>query len=203
MEVKFKETNIPNDLSTSISTIGYSLGEQNVDKIAFSLFGGVSTYLGKHKSTTVPIGVVFNSVDNSFIAGAKVEYIKNTDDSDPAAGHWNYSWTTNAADMEDSSNSIVGQQDLLYPFFSNYAFNHYHMRFIDASTCYTMMVILIEMIVHFVKENTKPNDAVTLTLDGAFKAIGEVDSDGSIVVAIIPDGDMKVLVKDDSAIQSQ
>jgi hypothetical protein len=202
MEVKFGETNIHDDFSVSVATIGYAIGPANVAKVASSLFGGVSEFLSAVKNTSIPKGLIFAGLDGSFIAGAKVEYIKNSDDSDPAAGHWNYSWTTISSDMNDSDNIIVSQDIRIYDYFASNAFKHFHMRFVDAPTCITMMTTLVEMIIHFIRENTKPNDGATLVLDGVFKAFGEVESDGSVSVAIIPDGDMKVLIKDDSAIQA-
>ena len=61
--------------------------------------------------------------------------------------------------------------------------------------CYLHM-----MIINWVKDNTSQTDPAALVLENCFKAIGKVEN-GKVVMSIIPDGAMKVLIKDDSAIQ--
>ena len=94
MEKKFKETSISEDFSRALAQQCFLLGPSHTPRIATVLFHGVSTCLGAMKNTTIPKAIVFRSLDSSFLAGAKVEYIANSDDpSNPSAGRWDYTWT--------------------------------------------------------------------------------------------------------------
>ena len=63
------------------------------------------------------------------------------------------------------------------------------------------MVEMVEFIIKWLKENVTAEEPVTLIQDGVFRADAAVDENGEINIGIIPDGQMKVLIKDDSAIQ--
>jgi hypothetical protein len=193
MEKSFKETNIPNDLSCAIAQQGLLLGPTHVPKIATSLFSGISKCLGSIKDVSVPKAVVFKTIDGKFIAAAYVKYSKN-DDGD---GNWNYSWTFNESDIDDTFQIIDFTNALVIPFITNTAHTLFSMRFADNATCVTMMVMLMEMILGWIKENTKDGESAVLNLPGVFTSTGDV-VDGNITLSIVPDGDMKVMIKDDS-----
>jgi hypothetical protein len=63
-----------------------------------------------------------------------------------------------------------------------------------------MMNLMLEMIINLLRENTTPTEGVTLTLEEVFKASAET-VDGKIEMGIVPDGKMKVLIKNDDDIQ--
>ena len=200
MEVKFKESNIPGDFAKAIAKQGSLIGAPYVDYVAKVLFVGVSQCLAENKDKSIPKAVVFKGIDGTFLAAAKVEYIKNEDDpSNPSSGQWSYVWTTNEDDIKDCQQIDVGNS-LIMHFFTTAAFDLYNMKFVDNATCILMMTTMVEMLINWAKENTKEGSPASIELDGVFKVMGEVE-DGKIYVAIVPSGDMKVLIKDDSAIQ--
>ena len=90
---------------------------------------------------------------------------------------------------------------MIAPYFTAAGISLYNMKFADSDTCITMMNTLVEFIINWLKENVTDTEPATLVLKGVFKGVAEVDPDGSIDIGIIPDGAMKVLIKDDSAIQ--
>lgn len=201
MEKKFKESSIPEDFSRAMAKQSSLIGAAYVDYIAKTLFVGVSKCLAASKDKSIPKAVVFRGIDSTFLAAAKIEYVKNEDDpANPSAGQWSYVWTTDTDDIKDCQTIDVVANALIMPFFTEAASSLYNMKFADSATCIVMMTTMVEMIINWVKENTKEGDTSTLELDGVFKAMGEVE-DGKIQVAIIPAGEMKVLIKDDSAIQ--
>lgn len=201
MEKKFKETNIPEDYSKSLAQQSFLLGPSVVSKVATTLFHGVSTCLGTMKNTSVPKAVIFRSLDHSFLAGAKVEYIQNVDDpSNPSAGRWDYTWTFYEEDLKGADCVEVANNSLVSSYFTSSGISLYNMRFNAQDLCIAMMTMMIEMIINWLKENASEADPAILVLDGAFKATATV-VDGKIEMGIIPDGEMKVLIKDDTAIQ--
>lgn len=201
MEKKFKETNIADDYSKGLAQQNFLLGPSNVYRIATVLFHGVSTCLGSIKNMTVPKAVVFRSLDHSFLAGAKVEYIKNDDDpSNPAAGRWDYVWTFYEDDLKGADCIEVANNSLITTYFTSSGISLYNMKFNASDLCVLMMTQMIEMIIGWLKDNATEAEPVTLVLEGVFKATAEV-SNGKTVMGMVPDGEMKVLVKDDSVIQ--
>lgn len=201
MEKKFKETNIPEDFSKALAKQSILLGAQHAYRMANILFTGVSNYLASVKNYQIPKGIIIRSQGNEFLAGAKVEYFPNeADPTNLSAGRWDYTWTCYEDDMkgvdcvETASNTAV----LIY--FTSAAQQLYSAKFSAVDVCITAMVVILEMIINWVKDNTSQTDPAVLVLENCFKAIGKVEN-GKVVMSIIPDGAMKVLIKDDSAIQ--
>ena len=207
MEMDFNSTKISEDYSKALASEGLLFGKQHGFKPATVLFAGTSVALKKmaNGDKTIPRAIRFNRMNGDMVAAAKLEYIKNDDDPDsPASGQWNYTWTTNPDDIADANVMTFGtaedrSSDLLlcYVYESQKRFG---MEFKDEITLVFMMNLMIEMLVDFVKQNTKDGDPCTLTLTDVFRITGAVE-DGEIVIAIVPDGAMKVLVKNDAAIQ--
>ena len=203
MEKKFKETNILEDYYKTLAQQCFLIGPSHTPRIATVLFHGVSSCLGSMKNPTIPKAVVFRSLDHSFLAGAKVEYIANADDpSNPAAGRWDYTWTFYEDDLKGCDCIEVANNSLVSTYFISSAITLYNMRFAGQDLCVLMMTMMVEMIINWLKENATESEPAILTLDGAFKATATVEN-GKVVMGIVPDGEMKVLIKDDSAIQEK
>lgn len=201
MEKKFKETSIPEDLVKILTRQNFMCGPQHIYKIATVLFHGVSSCLGAMKTTAMPKAIVFRSMDHSFLAGAKVEFIPNTDDpTNPSAGRWDYTWTFYENDLNGADIIDVATNNLVSTCFASSAVTLYNMKFAGQDLCILIMTTLVEIIINWLKENTTEAEPAVLTLDGVFKATASVVN-GKIEMGIIPDGEMKVLIKDDSAIQ--
>ena len=201
MEVEFKKTHIPEDFSKTIAKQTFIIGPQYVHYITTVLFHGVSCCLGAMKNTQVPKAIVFRSIDHSFLAGAKVEHISNGDDpSNPASGRWDYVWTFYEDDLKGADCIDAASNSLINTYFIQSAITLYNMKFHDSSICMMLMTLMLEMIISWLKENVKEDDKATLFLTGVFKANAEV-VDGKVEMGLVPEGEMKVLIKDDKAIQ--
>lgn len=200
METKFKESKIPEDFSKALAAQNMLLGPTMAENAVTILFNGTSKCLADNKDLSVPKAVVFRRIDGTFLVAAVLRYVTNEDDpSNLASGQWNYSWTFDQDDIKDCK-IIEMSNSLISMYFYNAASSLYNLRFNDPAVCATVMNLMVEMIINWLKENTKDGEKSVLTLSGVFTAMGEV-VDGEIEMAIIPDGDIKLLVKDDSAIQ--
>lgn len=203
MEKKFRDTNIPEDFTKAISQQGILLSPTYVERIVNVLFTATSKCLGDVKDTTVPKAIVYRGIDNSFIAAAIVEYIKNEDDpTNISSGQWSYVWTLNEGDIENCQAIDVRSNSLIIPYFYTAMNEKYHCNFHDRDCCLKMMTLSVEMIIHWLMENTKDGEDTVLILDGVFVGKATVEN-GKIEMAIIPDGDMKILIKNDSEIQQE
>ena len=201
MEKKFKETSIPEDFSRALAKQSLLLGAMHSFRMANVLFTGVSNYLSAVKNYQVPKGIIIRSVGNEFLAGAKVEYFANeADPTNPSAGRWDYTWTCYEDDMSGVDCIDLSTNSAVLVYFTSAAQQLYSFRFSALDVCVISMITILEMIINWVKDNTTQTDSATLVLENCFKATGKVEN-GKVSIAIIPDGAMKVLIKDDSAIQ--
>lgn len=201
MEKNFKETHIPEDFSMALESHQLLCGPSHVFKVAKTVFHGISSCLGSMKNVSIPKAIIIRSIDHSFLAGAKVEYIPNKDDkNNPAAGRWDYTWTTFEDDLKGADCIDIASNSIVASCMQASGYELFNMKFNDSATAIYMATLLIEMIIDWVKENTTEVESASLVLDGAFKATGVVEN-GKVVVGIVPAGEMKVLIKDDNMIQ--
>lgn len=201
MEKKFNATPIPEDYSKLLSQQSLLVGPTNVFRVATTLFHGASRCLGAMKSTTVPKALVFRSLDHGFLAGAKVEFIPNKDDpTNPASGRWDYTWTFYEDDLKGADTIEIANNTLATTYFASSGQALYNMKFAGTDVCITMVTLMVEMIVNWLRENATEVDPAVLILDGVFRAEATVVK-GKIEMGLVPDGEMKVLIKDDAAIQ--
>lgn len=197
-EKQFKETTIPEDFAHSLMTnSSFIITPVHVIELAKVLFGATSTVLGKIKDVKVPKAIVFNH-NHKFIAAAKVSYEANENNPDDlSAGFWNYVWTTSEDDIEDCKCEEIDRNAEIARNYELYAGKNNHMRFDKPGAIGCAMNLLIEVIKVWLEENP----GTTLVLDGFFKGVSE-NEDDEVFISIIPDGDMKILIKDDSSIQN-
>ena len=192
---KFKETSIPEIYSKSLAKQSFLIRSSNVYRIATVLFHRTSMCLASIKNTTVPKAVVFKTVDQQFLAAAKVSFVSN-DESAPASGRWDYTWTTREEDIKDCDCVVLGTNSLLTTFYASSGMSLYNMKFQSPDLSVLMMDLMVETIIEWLKENVDTK----LVLDGVFEALASVE-DGKTYVSIIPAGEMKVLIKDDEAVE--
>lgn len=201
MEKKFKESPIPEDFSKVLSKQSLLLGPQHSYRVAVVMLTGISNYLGAVKNYQVPKGVIIRSSSNEFLAGAIVEYFPNeADPTNPSSGRWDYSWTCYEDDMKGVDCINFTENSAILVYFTSAANNLYNMKFASPDVCVACIITMLEMILNWVKDNASQTDPAVLVLENCFKATGVVEN-GKLVMSIVPDGAMKVLIKDDSAIQ--
>ena len=198
MEQKFKETNILEDYSRMLNKQCITLGPSVTPFIATTLFDGVSRCLGAIKNKEVPQAIVFKTVEGSFIAAAKIEYVEG---SDPTSSRWDYTWTFYEDDVKGANIVDASTNNMILHYFEQSALTLYKMKFAGPDVCIILMNLMLEMIKKWLTENTKAGEDSVLTLEGVFKAVATINGD-EIELGLIPDGDMKVLVKDDTALQN-
>jgi hypothetical protein len=198
MEKKFKETSILEDYSKVLAKNCITLGPSITPYIATVLFDGVSRCLGAIKNQNKPKAIIFRSMDHSFLAGAKVEYIAG---DDPTSSRWDYVWTFYEKDLEGADIIDASSNSMILTYFESSGINLYKMKFAGADTCATMMALLVEMIKKWLTENAVEGETTGLELEGAFRAI--VTKKGEeLEYGLIPDGEMKRLIKDDTALEN-
>lgn len=192
--MEFVSTNLPHNISHGLyHEKGYDLAETHVDKIFYTMFYGVSNLLKDNKSMEKPTTFVINEVNGKPIAGATVEFFKDSN-------NWSLTWTIEPENIPADSNKLDLQNDLTHSYFRTIAGEKWGMRFRDRTALITMLTYSIEQLYKWLDENAKEGSVVEIELDGVFKASVEV-KDGKKVFAVEPMGEVKTMIKDDSGIE--
>lgn len=205
MTINFKESGIPESVILLLhERYDYNLDVFNVHKLYTGLFHGISCALGainaESKDKTAK-SISFYTISGEFIAAAKIEYIINDDNpSDPSAGQWNYSWSFYEEDTEDSKNFDFAKEDKIIASVINSTANVANLGYNEQIHASVTSVFLIEYLKKWLSENALEKDITTLELDGVFTATSTI-VDGKVEMGLTPAGEMKVLIKNDAAIQ--
>lgn len=200
---QFKETNIPESVSLALAKEAMVIEPPHVDKFATVAVHAISRALGAVKNPITPKAISVKSMTGDFIFGAKVEYNSNEDNpQDISAGRWDYSWTAYEEDLERCDIINLNDSSLLQNYLLSSSFELFGIKFNNgASSAVTTIVTVLEHIKKWLGDNVTPDEDAVLELEGSFKATASVSDDGEIEYGFVPAGEMKVLIKNDSAIQ--
>jgi len=201
MELRFEETNLPEDVSREMANENVTLGAIHVPKVVKVLMVGVSKLLGDIKSTERAKAIAFRRLDGSFIAGAKVEYHPNTESPDDvSAGNWSYVWTFYEGDLEGADVTDMSTSNTVFSYFIIAADKLHRMKFTTEAMGMRLFNLILEGISHWLDDNAKDGEVSSIVMPGVLNASCTV-VDGVVEKAIVPDGDVKTLIKSDNMMQ--
>jgi hypothetical protein len=196
--MEFSSTNLPHNVSHGLyNQKGYDLAESHIDKLYYILFYGVASVLKDNRSKDCPTTFTISEANGKPIAAATVEYFDGEGDN---PGNWSLVWTFDPADIPANANKIDLQNDLTHSYFRTIAGEKWGMRFYDRTAIVSLITYSVEQLFKWLDENAKEGEVVEIDLEGVFNAKVEV-VDGKKVMAIDPDGEVKTIIKDDSAIE--
>ena len=198
--LKLMETNIPQNYCSGLyNEKGYDLAQEHTDKILDITINGVTSCLADIKSTEYPVAFVFEENNGEFIAGAVVQYFKNEDDASKP-GNWSYVWTFCKEDVPSNARIIKASDNEIAPYFRGCGQSKYGIGFRDVSGINELTRYILKMISKWLDDNASDVEEVGVILDGVIQARVAVE-DGEKVKSIEPIGEIKVLIKDDAAIE--
>lgn len=178
----------------------YDIGPEHMDKLFDVVFTASANALNMIKKKDAKTAFTFTNTDKSLIAAAICEYFPNEDASKP--GNWSLVWTFDESDLVDvKENNKIDIADIRsHEFFRGVAGNKWGMIFEDpGSMIVTINSVLVDL-KKFLDENATADDTFTVEQDGIFQARVAVE-DGAKVFAVEPAGEIKILIKDDTAIE--
>ena len=176
----------------------YDIGEEHTHKFFDILFNGTAYALNSVKSKEKPAVFEFRTLDKKFVAASIVRFFENEDTTKP--GNWNLVWTFDEADLPDDRNVITLDDSQAKPFFVSVAGDKYGIRFNTPDALVNMLIYLLEQLKKWLDENAKADEVVSVGYEGLFQARVAVEN-GEKVFALEVDGEIKLLIKDDAAIE--
>lgn len=198
--IKLMESQIPQNYSTGLySEKDYDLSADHTNIVADILFTGVAQCLGDVKDRKFPSAFVFEANNKDFIAAAIVEYYENEDDPSKP-GNWSYTWTWYKDDVPQNSKIYRTTQPELSSYFRGVSQGKYGMAFKDVAGITEVNRYLLVQIKKWLDENAKEGEEVGVEEPGIFQASVVVEN-GEKVFSLVPEGEIKKLIKDDSAIE--
>ena len=198
--LKLMETQIPQNYQTGLyNEKGYELAPENTSNVADILFTGVTECLADVKNKDIPVAFVFEENNQDFIAAAVVQFLPNEDDSSKP-GSWSYSWTWYKDDVPANSRIIRACDTEMSTYFRGTGLRKYGMQWKDINAIFECTRYFIIQVKKWLDANAVEGEEVGIELEGVFQATVAVE-DGVKVFSITPDGEIKKLIKDDSAIE--
>lgn len=196
--MEFMSTNLPNMVSYGLfQEHSFDLGEAHIDKMFNILFTGVSNILKDNMNKEQPTVFVINEKDGRPVAFAKVEYFEGENDN---PGNWSLVWGFDPEDIPEKCLKLDLGNSLIHSYFKAIAGEKYGIRFTDTSSLVVVLTYCIEQLYKWLDENAKEDSETEIELDGVFKAVVKV-VDGKKIFAVIPMGEIKTMIKDDSSIE--
>ena len=197
--MKLFDTTLPQNYSKGLfDEKGYDLAETHTDKILYSVFTGTSNLLNNAKSKDHPTSFEFNTLDGKFVAAGIVQFFENEDTSKP--GNWSLVWTFDESDIPAGTNRIQLKDPQSHSYFRAVAGEKYGIRFKDASCLIILLTYIFEQMYKWLDENAEEGKEISVELDSIFQARVAVEN-GEKIFALEPAGEIKMLIKDDAAIE--
>ena len=203
----FEETELSQAYTVNINNQGYAFGGDDIPERMFKSFiAATSVYLGKVKVSdpNVATALVLTDVSGNFKFAGIVEYHENEENKDEP-GNWSYVLTLNEEDLTDLENTkevkkyLYGDSTFI-TILDKVAYDVGGIEFQKDSYMYSCIEILIDTLVQVLDAEAVANDTVDIELKGYATFSVSVENDEK-VFAVTPDGAMKALIKDDSALE--
>ena len=194
--MKFSESAIPQNFVTSLrGQAGLTSSNEEAVKFFEIVVAGASDFLRITKSKDKKIALSIEDLKGNMIMAAVVEYNKNEDEE--GQDNWNYFWTFDKDDLEDAVVYQASQTPIQAEFVKRAASMH-KMTFQVSGSLPRMVMLAASTISDYLDQNAKAGEKVTVEHEGFFVAEAEVEGE-KIYKSFLPDGAMKVLIKDDAA----
>lgn len=156
-----------------------------------------SKYLGLKKNREDNgTSLVLRDEKGNFIVAGVVKY--HAPEKDDQAGNWSYEFTFNEDDIKETHQYIVTDAAFM-EVLSKVAVNH--------QVVITEMEFALDLIIGFftalknvLEQNVTPTEEFEIESEGFFVATSTIEGDEK-VYSIVPSGEMKRLIKDDSTLE--
>lgn len=168
------------------------------EKVLYTIFTATADVLNQAKSKEHPVAFVFDRIDESIVAAAIVQYFPNEDPEKP--GNWNMVWTFDGADIPENARILTFENNNVPTSFKSIGGDKFGMKFKDTNCMKVTTTYALEKIYSWLDQNASETEEYVLEMDAVFQARVAVEN-GEKVFAIEPAGEIKMLIKDDAAIE--
>lgn len=197
--MKIQETSIMTNMCEVLKekTILWTTPERT-DVLYKSLMLSISQFLGIHKKRDNKVALVIKDYADQFKLAGIVEYHPNEDEEMP--GNYSYELTFDEADIASVPEVYSVFDNMFQGVAQEVSLNYCDFTFVKNEQIVLIYSGCVEALKAWLDANAKENEEVVLEHEGSFQASVLVEN-GVKVFSIVPDGQMKRLIKGDSTIQ--
>lgn len=197
MKTLLNETSIPVNFTQVMFEKGVDWNANDTNKMFDIVFFAISDTLGVIKNTEMKTAIAVKNLKGELLLGAVVTYHKNENEDMP--GNWSYEFTFDMEDLKDAR--VIDVTDAQFQRqFAAAALNLYSIKFTGATWAHFVIESCVTTLTKWLDVNAKEDEEVEVEEPGYFLASVVVEK-GEKIISIVPDGAMKRLIKDDSAIE--
>lgn len=177
----------------------WDLRPEFLPKILECIFIATSEVLSSAKIIDKPVALVYRKANKEVVAAAIVQFFPN--DEDPTKpGNWSLVWTFDEKDIPENAQIIEGTDPNVYVYFRAVAGSRFSFEYDALDVINVLNIASIGAVKKWLDENAKENDIICVEIENVFQARVAVEG-GVKIFAIEPAGEVKMLIKDDAAIE--
>lgn len=200
MQKQIFDTSFPENYSKGLyDNYNYDLNATHTGIVADVTFSSIASVLNSVKSPDHPAAFIVDKSDKTFVAAGVIQYFPNeTDPKKP--GNWSLIFTFNENDIPSDAVKYNLTDTQVHSYFRAIGGDKYHMKFHSPESVVIVPSYFFAKLYDWLDANAKENEEVCIAQEGVFQARVAMEG-GEKVFAIEPDGEIKVLIKDDASIQ--
>lgn len=191
------ENAMPIEYNRVLALRGLTLESDLINDVMKVPVHAFSKYLGLKKNREDNgTSLVLRDEKGNFIIAGVVKY--HAPEKEDQAGNWSYEFTFNEEDIKDTHQYIVTDAAFM-EVLSKVAINH--------QVVITEMEFALDLIIGFftalknvLEQNVTPTEEFEIESEGFFVATSAIEGDEK-VYSLVPSGEMKRLIKDDSTLE--
>ena len=202
----YEETEMHQAFVVNANSAGYTFGDDDrPERIVKAFFASSAAYLSKVKVSKADeaVALVLTDVSGNFKFAGIVEYHENKENPDEP-GNWSYVMTFDSKTLDTLEKSknvkkLLYSSDAFKAVFDKVAYDVAAIQFQHQTYMYDACLLVVDTLLQVLDREAKDGEIVDIELPGYFTASVSVE-DGEKVFAITPDGHMKQIIKDDTAL---
>ncbi len=203
---QYEETEMHQAFVVNANSLGYTFGDDNrPERIVKAFFASSAAYLSKVKVSKADeaVALILTDVAGNFKFASVVEYHENKDNPDEP-GNWSYVMTfdpktIDTIEKNKTVKKLLYSSDAFKATFDKVAYDVAGIQFQHQTYMFDACLLVVDTLLQVLDREAKEDEVVDIELPGYFTASVSVE-DGEKVFAITPDGHMKQIIKDDTAL---
>lgn len=200
--VNIEESSLVSVLIHDVSKrLGGFIPPESAIKTYKALIVGATRFLSTVKTTKNPVAFTVTDKEGNFVVGAVIEYTDAPDAEDDVTGNWNFFFTFIKTDIPENATIYDVKSEQTHDTISAAAWEYASARFEGTESLINLYIVAFEVLRDYMLEGAVEGDVYELVYPGVFKAQSAVE-DGEKVISLIPDGLIKKMIKDDSALEN-
>lgn len=191
------ENALPVEYNRVLSLRGLMLESELINDMMKVPVHAFSKYLGLKKNREDNgTALVLRDEKGNFILAGVVKYHKP--ENEDQAGNWSYEFTFDEEDVKEAHQYVVTDASFM-EVLQKVAVNH-SVVITDMEFAFDLIVSFFIALKNVLEQNVSPTEECEIESEGFFVATAAVEGDEK-VFSIVPSGEMKRLIKDDSTLE--